>query len=144
MARKYKKETEDLLKLKRIINVAIGEIAKLDTIDSTIDGKLSSIEYKTENIEIDLIKYFKFLREVNTVVSSKLNISTMTIPKAEEFYQIIIKKEVDNIDLFFENLAVTVLGEDDLDENLLEIIETYNELRKNLLDLVEKEQKENV
>ena len=144
MARKYKKETEDLLKLKRIINVAIGEIAKLDTIDSTIDGKLSSIGYKTENIEIDLIKYFKFLREVNTVISSKLNISTTTIPKAEEFYQIIIKEEVDNIDLFFEDLAVTVLGEDDLDENLLEIIETYNELRKNLLDLVEKEQKENI
>ncbi len=139
MVRKYEKETEDLLELKRIINVAIGEIAKLDTIDSTKDGKLSSIEYKTENIEINLIKYFKFLKEVNTVVLSKLNITTMTIPKAEEFYQIVIKEEVDNIDLFFEDLAVTVLGEDDLDENLLEIIETYNELRKNLLDLVEKE-----
>ena len=139
MVRKYEKETEDLLELKRIINVAIGEIAKLDTIDSTKDGKLSSIEYKTENIEINLIKYFKFLKEVNTVVLSKLNIPTMTIPKAEEFYQIVIKEEVDNIDLFFEDLAVTVLGEDDLDENLLEIIETYNELRKNLLDLVEKE-----
>ena len=118
MVRKGEKEIEDLLKLKRIINVAIREIAKLDTIESTINGKLSSIEYKTGNIEIDLIKYFKFLREINTVVSSKLNISTMTIPKAEEFYQIIIKKEVDNIDLFFENLAITVLGEDDLDENL--------------------------
>ena len=139
MVRKYEKETEDLLELKRIINVAIGEIAKLDTIDSTKDGKLSSIEYKTENIEINLIKYFKLLKEVNTVVLSKLNITTMTIPKAEEFYQIVIKEEVDNIDLFFEDLAVTVLGEDDLDENLLEIIETYNELRKNLLDLVEKE-----
>ncbi len=144
MVRKYEKETEDLLELKRIINVAIGEVAKLDTIDSIKDGKLSSIKYKTENIEIDLIKYFEFLKEVNTVVLSKLNISTMTIPKAEEFYQIVIKKEVDNIDLFFEDLAVIVLGKDDLDENLLEIMETYNELRKNLLDLVEKEQKENV
>ncbi len=91
--------------------------------------------YKTKNKEINFTNYVDFLDEMLSMIESEAKFVNLSIKESREYYKERITEEINENDKFFNDLKKIVLEEDEFDENLLEIIDDYNEIRTEILEL---------